>query len=230
MADARWFLMVDGEVQGPFNELTVQDQLTLHPRSLIWGKGQSEWLNQDQWKKFLSQYQEAMDRTRVFADRTWKVKINDQEYQPMGHDQMLQLLKQQSDLKNVRIWTEGYSDWKEVYQIHKIMDDLGISRRAHPRVPIMGEIELDGAAGHMHGRLLSISEGGLGIMGSPKWHLGDKFRAVIKSPNIVGPLHCSAEVVYLEPSGYTGMKFISLPAEQKNTIVDYVKKFVGERP
>lgn len=226
---ARWFVLINGEVIGPFDEIGTQDQLALHPQALVWGKGQAEWLNQNQWRKFMSQYEEAVEREKTHVDRGWRVKVGEQEHRPMVYDQMILFLRQLPDLSNARIWTEGYGDWKEVYQIHKILDDLGISRRAHPRVPIMGDIELDGAAGQLNGRLLSVSEGGLGVMVPPTSKLGDKFRAVLKSPNLTGPVHCSVEVVFTEPNGYTGMKFISLHTELKNLIIEYVKKFSGER-
>jgi hypothetical protein len=224
MSDLKWFLLNDGQVTGPFNKEDVDSRLSSLAGSLIWGRGQNEWVPAERWHQLLRE--NAHERkARIGADRMWKIRNMGQELKPMSHDQMIEYLKTQKDYGEIQIWTEGYTDWKDVYQIHKIMDELGVSRRQHPRVPIMGTLSCEGATGNMTARVLSISEGGLGITEAPQVKIGEKFKTILKSPNLYTPIHSTAEVVYVGTDGYAGMRFVSLHPESKSAIIEYVRKF-----
>jgi hypothetical protein len=143
----------------------------------------------------------------------------------MQHDEMIEFLKTQKDYGEIQIWTEGYTEWKDIYQIHKIMDELGVSRRSHPRVPIMGTLTCEGATGNITARALSISEGGLGVTEAANVKIGERFKTILKSPNLYAPIHSTVEVVYVGHDGYAGMKFASIHPESKSAIIEYVRKF-----
>jgi hypothetical protein len=226
MSQTKWFLLRDGQVTGPYEKEDVESRLTLGSSPLIWGRGQTEWVAPDRWAQLLKEGESQLRSQRnAGADRLWKIRIAGQELKPMNHDQMIDFLRTQKDLSEIQIWTEGYTDWKEIYQIHKIMDELGVSRRQHPRVPIMGTLTCEGATGNITARILSVSEGGLGITDAPDVKIGEKFKTILKSPNLYAPIHSTVEVVYVGADGYAGMKFISLHPESKSTIIEYVKKF-----
>lgn len=225
MTDLKWFLFSEGQVTGPFSKEEIDVRLTLGSSPLIWGRGQAEWVPADRWNQVLRESDSQSQRSRSGSDRLWKVRVAGHEQKPMTHDQMIDYLKDQTDYGEIQIWTEGYSDWKDIYQIHKIMDELGVSRRQHPRVPIMGSLTCEGATGNITARVLSISEGGLGITDAPQVKIGEKFKTILKSPNLYTPIHSTAEVVYVGSDSYAGMKFISLHPESKSAIIEYVKKF-----
>lgn len=222
--EKKWFLLLDGHITGPFAKTEI-DATASNSSQLIWGRGQSDWVGYDKWLRFLRDHEEADRRNRQASERLWKVKMNGQELRPMPHDQMVEFLKSKTDLSEILIWTEGYSEWKEIYQIHKIMDELGVSRRQHPRVPIMGSIVCEGTTGNFEAKALSISEGGLGITGTPPVKIGEKFKTMLKSPNLFAPIHATAEIVYVGNDGYAGLKFVGLHSESKSAIIEYVKKF-----
>lgn len=223
--EAKWFIINDGQVSGPFSKVDIDSKIGSLSNPLLWGRGQSEWVNYEKWNRLLRDSEETYRRQKIQSERLWKISVNSQELKPMNHDQMLEFLKTRADLSDILIWTEGYSEWKEIYQIHKIMDELGVSRRQHPRVPIMGTLTLEGAQGSQEARVLSISEGGLGITEGPQLKIGEKFKTILKSPNLFGPIHATAEVVYLGQDGYAGLKFMGLHSESKGAIIEYVKKF-----
>jgi hypothetical protein len=224
MEEKRWFLLSEGQVLGPFSQEDVAAQASSHKSPLVWGKGQSEWMTLEKWSKLAGEIAESVSKPRG-PDRVWKVRVSGQEMPPMDHDQMMELLKKQTDYNEVQIWTEGYSEWKDIFQIHKIMDELGVSRRQHPRVPMMGALQCEGVTNTFTAQALSIGAGGLGITGASDVKIGEKLKTILKSPNLAAPIHSTCEVVYVGPDGYAGLKFVTVQAEAEAVILEYVKKF-----
>jgi len=220
-----WFILNDSKVSGPFSKSEIETQAGTMSNALIWGRGQGDWVNAARWSKLVKESEETHRRHRQQAERLWKISDSGQEQRAMNHEQMLEYLRSKNDLSQVLIWTEGYSEWKEIYQIHKIMDELGVSRRHHPRVPIMGTLLCEGATGNFEARVLSVSEGGLGVTETPPIKIGEKFKTILKSPNLFAPIHATAEIVYLGNDGYAGLKFIGLQSESKSALIEYIKKF-----
>lgn len=229
MEEKRWFLLNQGQIRGPFEKSVLENELPNTSNPLIWGRGQSEWVPPEKWVRLLADQEASAARAKQ-PERFWRVRIGSQELKPMPYAQMIETLKDRGQFQDVWIWTEGYSEWRDVYQIHKIMDELGVGRRAHPRVPISGQVTCEGAGGSFVGRALSVSEGGLGMTESPPVKIGEKFKVVLKSPNLFAPLHATAEVVYVGQDGYAGMKFIGIQVESKSAIIEYVKKFQESTP
>lgn len=227
MDGRKWFVLSNDQVKGPFDRDGLESSLSQASNPLIWGRGQTEWLTPEQWEKMLIDLESTVTRNRLQSEREWRVRIGDQELRPMIYTQMIDYVKNLADVSNILIWTEGYNEWKEIFQIHKIMDDLGVSRRRHPRVPIMGQIDAEGTSGTFSARALSISEGGLGMTESPPVRIGDQYKLILKSPNLYAPLHANAEAVFAGQDGYVGMKFTGLPTESKSAIIEYVKKFTN---
>ena len=147
----------------------------------------------------------------------------------MTLEELVEQLKDYTDLSPVRIWTEGFEDWKEVYQVQKVVDELGISRRTHPRVPIMGSLKCEATAGPMNARLISISEGGVGVNNAVGLQIGEKFEATLTSPNLLTQINAAMEVVYVGTNGYAGLRFLKIPSEARAALIDYVKKFAGAK-
>lgn len=224
MEQKKWFLFTDGTVQGPFAKGDVESRVSISGNALIWGRGQTEWLAYDKWVRFQLDQNDPSKRQKSSSERQWKLRVGGQELKSMNYAQMMDFLRTKTDYTDILIWTEGYSEWKEIYQIHKIMDELGVSRRTHPRVPIMGQVLLEGASSTFQGKALSISEGGMGVTEAPNVKIGEKFKINFKSPNLHAPIHATAECVYVGSDGYAGFKFIGLHPESKAVIIEYVKK------
>lgn len=225
--DKKWFLFLEGRVSGPFDTPAMRQQLQeTSPSSLVWGRGLPEWVSPQKWQRLEGELEKTILNQRAQNERMWRLRVNNTEMEPMLFEQMLTFLRTQNDFAEIYVWTEGYSDWKEVFQIHRIMDELGVPRRKHPRVPLMGQVSCEGATGSFTARALSISEGGLGISESPAVKIGEKFKIILKSPNLYLPIHATAEVVYVGNDGYVGLKFLGLQTESKSAIIEYVKKLL----
>lgn len=224
--DKKWFLFNEGKVTGPMTSQDVEDISLKAKTPLVWGRGMPEWSSIDKWKRTFSATQvQFAGKTTATPERMWKVLNQGREMPAMPYSKMMDFLRSLEDLGEVRIWTEGYLDWKEVYQIHKVLDDLGVSRRAHPRVPIMGTVTLENPNQTITTRMLSISEGGMGVADAKNVLIGEKYKITIKSPNLFAPVHAIGEVVFVGDDNYAGLKFVGLPQEPKSAIVEYVKKF-----
>lgn len=226
MTDRKWFLLAEGIVSGPFSKTDIETRVFNMNNPLIWGRGQPDWAPLDRWNKILRDSENSDLKNRNSAgDRMWRLRVSGQESKPMTHDQMIEYLKTLKDYSEIQIWTDGYTEWKDIYQIHKIMDELGVSRRQHPRVPIMGTVMCEGATGNFQARALSISEGGMGITEAGQVKIGEKFKLTLKSPNLYTPIHATADVVYVGGDGYAGLKFVGLQSESKSAVIEYIKKF-----
>jgi hypothetical protein len=226
MEQRKWFVLSqDQKVSGPFDPAQIEAQLPQLSGQRLWARGLTEWILADKWKKTVSEETQIQKIQKTQHERLWKIRVGDQELKPLTQNQMMDFLKTRHDLSEIQIWTEGYSEWKDVYQIHRIMDELGVSRRQHPRVPIMGLIQLEGASQNLQAKAQSLSEGGLGVTDAHKVKIGEKFKMVLKSANLFAPLHATVEVVYTSADGYAGMKFVGLPTDAKSAIIEYIKKF-----
>lgn len=225
MEQKKWFAFVDGIVHGPFDRTQLESRLSSWNHPLIWGRGQKEWVEPTHWTEELYKVEEVLQDTQVTVGQMWRVRNSDQETKPLSQEQMMSYLKTLHDFSEVQLWTEGYTEWKDIFQIHKIMDELGVSRRSHPRVPIMGTVTCEKTGFQVQVRLQSISEGGLGVVEAKPLKIGDQLRCTMKSPNLVGQFSFTAEVVFASPDGYAGLKFLNLPTETKSLIIEYVSKF-----
>lgn len=226
----KWFLMKDGHISGPFDSSTIESEARSGGNCLIWGRGFQDWVPPGKWKIMEAELAQHLSSQKAQTERLWRVRVKEQEYEPMVMEQLLNFLKSQTDYHEIFVWTEGYSDWKEVYQLHRIMDQLGVPRRKYPRVPIMGEVVCEATSGSFVARALTVSEGGLGITDCPPMKIGERFKVVIKSPNLFQAIHATAEVVYIGADNYVGIKFIGLQTESKSAIIEYVKKYLETSP
>lgn len=222
--EKRWFLLLEGQVTGPYGANEIENRVENAKNALVWGRGQAEWMPPENWRVVLKKIlaERALEQQQ---NREWKMRVDHKELTPMLFDELVETLKDYTDLSAVRIWTEGFEEWKEVFQVRKVMEELGISRRKHPRVPIMGTVTGTVAAGELNAKAVSISEGGVGANNAKELQIGEKFNAVIASPNLFLGINCTMEVVYVSQDGYAGLRFLGLPGEAKASIIEYVKKF-----
>ncbi|HND84992.1 MAG TPA: PilZ domain-containing protein [Pseudobdellovibrionaceae bacterium] len=224
MIERMWFVLENEVVFGPYRTDEVEMLLQQKPHLLVWGKALSEWLGQDLWKS-------AVDRLKMElpnhtpSEKAWRHRVEGRESDLMTYDDLINFLKTRTDFGSIEVWSEKGGKWKEIYSFPSIAEDLGVTRRAHPRVPIMGSLQADGQKGSFKGRLLSISEGGFGMSSKQILSLGERFKGIVSSPNLFVTIKCSCEVVYIGQDGFVGVRFTGIPVESKSAIIEYVNKF-----
>jgi len=223
----KWFLYRHGQVKGPFFSSQLQN-LPDAADSLIWGRGLNEWISFGRWLTWQEKHEAAIETTKHKLQRQWRARIVNQDYGPMPYPDLVDLLKGRKSYDGVWVWTEGYKEWQPVYVFHKLMDDLGIGRRAHPRVPVSGQVEINYSRGTVTGRAISISEGGLGVAEVAGLSVGDVVHVTLKNNSFIQPIIASAEVVYLENDSFAGLKFTQVSSETRSMIIEYIKHYLNQ--
>nr|WP_295899259.1 PilZ domain-containing protein [uncultured Bdellovibrio sp.] len=219
-----WFILSEGQVTGPYDHEEIEARLSSAKEPQIWGRGQSEWMTPSRWRQSLK---EAFQITPPSPESQgiWKIRIEGQEKSPMKYSDLIAHLKTLKDYSAVDLLPEGSSSWREVYAIPRVVEDLGISRRSHPRVPIVGTLKCESEKGDFTCRVISISEGGLGVNDARNLQIGERFESTLTSPNLFVTITATCEVVYVGNDGYAGLRFVGLPTEFKSSIIEYVNKF-----
>lgn len=227
MSDQKiWFVLNAGQVTGPFDSNEVEHQANQFAQAQIWGRGQTEWVTFDKWKKNLQANHQILPIKQT-APNLWKLRVEGKERDLLSYDQLIKFLKTNTDYAVIDVSPEGSDVWTEVFGVPRIVEDLGITRRSHPRVPIVGILKCESANGPFQCRVISISEGGLGVNDAINLSIGMKFAGTLESPNLFSKIASTFEVVYVGKDGYAGLRFVGIADESKNSIIEYVRKFTS---
>lgn len=251
--EPKWFLQLNGQVQGPFNQESLQFALQKlgheNSNALIWKRGLAEWvkankLNSNDLKPIPAKSTlpnpaniesevtpdgDLFEKTftQSFTDGVfYRVQINFIDQPLMSKTELMTLIAKQQDVSKVSIQDPKSKEWKEVYAFPDIVEKLGLSRRKQARVPILAQFAGKNSKNEeVSYRVLTISQGGIGITESFDLNIGDEIDGLISSPHFFQSIHIKAEVVYAGQDGYVGLKFSNIPDEANTAIVDYIKKF-----
>lgn len=221
-----WFVLSAGQVTGPFDSNEIDSQASKLGDAQIWGRGQTEWVSFDKWKKNLQTNHQILP-TKEATPTLWRLRVEGKEKELLPYDQLIKFLKSNTDYAVIDVSPENSDVWTEVFGVPRIVEDLGITRRTHPRVPIVGILKCEGASGSFQCRVISISEGGLGVNDATSLSIGTKFTGTLESPNLVAKISSTFEVVYVGKDGYAGLRFVGITDEAKNFIIEYVRKFTS---
>lgn len=217
-----WFVLDSDKVQGPYQEQEVEGMVDKMQSPLIWGRGLSEWMPPTRWREALKNPAMAV---QIDPEPRWKFRFEDQESPLMTFEELLQNLRRDIDFSTVYLWNEKAPQWREVFHFQNVVEELEITRRVHPRVPIMGDLHCELPEGRTTVKVISVSEGGIGVSGAVGLVLGQKFKATLQSSNLLAPINCTCEVMYVGEAGYAGIRFASLPMEARSALVEYINRF-----
>ncbi|MGE5086505.1 MAG: PilZ domain-containing protein [Bacillota bacterium] len=219
-----WFILHEGQVAGPFEPSEIEAKVASLNDAQIWGRGHGEWMTPVRWRQLIKEI--APTSHALDGSNMWRIRVDGKPQDVMKYSELIESLKSFKDFTTVDVSADGGQTWKDVYLVQKIVDDLGISRRSHPRVPIVGTLSFENDRGESFKcRVISISEGGLGVNDAQSLQIGQKFYATLTSPNLYVTVTTSCEVVYVGNDGYAGLRFVGIPEEFKSSIVEYVNKF-----
>lgn len=221
----KWFLNNNEEISGPFSSAEIQERIKdgLSPETLIWGRQQKEWRTLSWWKQALPQLLSALHQGS-FDQPKWHIAMHGKSQGPLTRKDLIDQLKDQTQLQGIMIWCKGMKSWLPIFDFHDIMDDLGIDKRRSPRSQITGTVTAHNGLITGIGQIKSISEGGLGVMGLPAGIPGQELHLEITSPHLSEPIRAKAEIRYITETGYFGMQFTQISMEAKSTIIDYIRR------
>lgn len=219
-----WFILHDGQVTGPFDPPEIESKISSLNDTQIWGRGHGEWMTPIRWRQMMKDLPAA--GAAVDSSKLWRLRIDGKAQDAQTYTELIASLKNIKDFTTVDVSSDNGQTWKDIYSVQQVVDNLGISRRSHPRVPIVGTLEFENDKGEsVKCRVISVSEGGLGVNDAQSLQIGQKFYATLTSPNLYVTVTTSCEVVYVGSDGYAGLRFVGIPEEFKSSIVEYVNKF-----
>jgi hypothetical protein len=173
----------------------------------------------------LSLTNETRNQSENYSEK-YKVQLNFIDQLPMTRDELMSFAGRVDDPSQIAIFDVATKEWKEIYSFKDIVDRLGLTRRKHPRVPILAQFT-GSTSRHdqLSARLVTISIGGFGLTDIFDLKIGDKIYGQITSPHFYSPVAIEAEATYCGNDGYVGLKFTQINDDSQSLVTDYVKRF-----
>lgn len=226
---AHWFIHRDGAVLGPFTAKEVDERVaagTLGLDCLVWARGSNEWLPMSQWKELSSKVEES---AKSGPERIWYCDSGaGQPAGPLTQHELVEHLKGLNRWDLVTLWGTGLLRWLPLFEVPEVMDLVGISRREHPRAPLLGQVALTSAGSSTPAQMLptlTVSIGGFGVKSAGFLSRGDRVQIALKSNDLPSIIHAVGEVLYISRSGEAGIRFIDLSPHAKIILNDHISRF-----
>jgi hypothetical protein len=221
-----WFIFEKDEVVGPLTSAELKSGLlegTFTRQAMVWSSLLGEkWIKASLWE---TEAQNFKKREKPSTEqRLWHYAVNGQSFGPYPRKKFLEEVKKQPSKDKILVWTKGMVSWASIYEFSELLDEIGISRREHPRADISGTVVVRAANKVILGKLMMISQGGCGVSGVLDIRSGEKVTLDIKSPAFNDTIRADAEVRYVTETGYVGLKFSPLQIEALSEIIDFVKQ------
>jgi hypothetical protein len=224
-----WYVYSNDAVSGPFSTENIEHGLTQNKwslESLIWWKGQREWVSVDSWRSDLKNI--VLGFRKNIHTTAWYVEHLGTQKGPMYSGDLQSFIQSNGIVGTCRVWTEGMDRWMNVYEITELVQFFGITRRKHPRAPIKTNLLIESNLSKDQNLVVhagSISAGGLGVRGLNDVKKGDTVCITLQSNLLTDKVQSDAKVVYTSESGFTGLQFTSLKPESATAITNYVNLF-----
>jgi hypothetical protein len=196
------------------------------PDTFVWWKGQRDWIPIDFWREHMQDILESVASQTQKA--MWKIYFGSKEIGPLTRTELIQNLKLLPDLSKVYILSEGMAQKKPVFEMHDVMELMGIDRREFERTPLRGEVRCTRTKRSprtFNLKAAGLSIGGIGVTGDHDFERGDELTLHVSSPDMGGKIQVQGEVVYVTNTGFAGIRFQKVTAEAGIFIHDYVKQF-----
>lgn len=220
-------MFADQLVRGPLSTENVEEGLSAGRwtlDTLIWWKGQNQWISIANWRIQLPQITTESERKKHPAD--WYLESKGTQTGPMTRGELIAYLKTAQNPFQFSLWTPGMAHWKKLYFFEEVLLDLGMSRRAHPRAPLSGSAEISSKQNHKFVLMTTdIGAGGMGLDQARALTPGNNIQLTIRSPVFPNPIRSTAQILYVKHNGQAGVKFENIHIEAQSTIIDYVRQF-----
>ena len=221
-----WFVFEKDLVLGPYSSAEVKTALregSITRQAMVWSTLTGEkWIKASLWE---TESQNFKKREKQPTDlRLWHYAIGGQSFGPFPRKKFLEEIKAITQKDKLLVWTKGMGSWASIYEFSELLDEVGISRRQHPRADVSGSVVIRSASKVVLGKLLMISQGGCGVMGVNDIKAGENVTIDIKSSVFADTIRTEAHVRYVTETGYVGLKFSPLQIEALSEIIDYVKQ------
>jgi len=219
-----WFVQKEDLVDGPLSTEDVQTRLQgghLSINHMIWGRGLEAWISLGSWQQELPRLATATHAEVI--QEMWHYAHGGKSHGPYTKPQLIDELKNIDNLGDAMIWTKGMKEWAPLFEFHDLLSAIGVNKRQFPRSELTGRAVVKTAENTLIGQLVTISEGGCGIVIDQGLVPGQAFTLEIQSPVFRDTLHAKAECRYIS-EGLAGVKFTHVSMETKGAIIQFVKQ------
>lgn len=219
-----WFVQKEDLVDGPITTEDVQTRLQsgqLSLQNMIWGRGLEGWIRLENWQQELPRLATA-SHTEIQPEM-WHFAHGGKSHGPFPKGILVDELKNLESVGDVMIWTKGMKEWAPLFEFHDLLTLIGVNKRQFPRADLAGRAVIKTSEGTLIGQLVTISEGGCGIVVDQGLVAGQTFSLEMQSPGFRETLHAKAECRYVS-DGIAGVKFTHISMETKGVIVQFVKQ------
>lgn len=217
-----WFVLENGEIQGPFAEDALGGICT--DQSLIWGPAMSEWISIERWLSEKDEIHREVSSNKNTLE--WHLAYNGQTSGPHSKAEIVEIVENIPERNGILLWHQELSDWETVFNFEEILEELGASRRAHPRFNVreMATLTpLDGFEMRIC-QVITIGQGGFAAEGlQDDCNIGDVFNVKLNFLDTPEPLNCRAIVRNKVKDTY-GFQFENLPGEVESAIVEFIQR------
>ena len=221
-----WFISVSENSEGPYSTEEVKgfiDTGYISPENLIWGRGMKEWVSVTEWVN--GNYAEKIAK-RTTKESLWHYAQDGVSKGPMTRSALILELSNISNKSLTLVWTKGMKTWTKLFELPDFIEELGLSRRQHPRAPIQGHVIIPTKKGAVFCKLQTISTGGLGINDTSKQlKTGDLIYLNINAKKLGDMISTKAKVQYTTELGNAGIQFKSISQEAKSKIIEYINTY-----
>lgn len=219
-----WFVQKNESVDGPISTDDVQTRLQtgqLNLQNMIWGKGLEAWISLSLWQQELPRI--ATKGHAEVVQEQWHFAHGGKSLGPFPKGLLVDELKTIEDLGDVMIWTKGMKEWAPLFEFHDLLSAIGVNKRQFPRADLNGRAVIKTSEATLIGKLVTLSEGGCGIVIEQGLVPGQAFTLEMQSPAFRETLHAKAECRYIS-DGVAGVKFSQISMETKGAIIQFVKQ------
>ncbi len=219
-----WFVQKEDLVDGPITTEEVQTRLRggqLSLQNMIWGRGLENWIRLENWQQELPRLATASHAE--IQPELWHFAHGGKSHGPFLKGILVNELKILDSLAEVMIWTKGMKEWAPLFEFHDLLSSIGVNKRQFPRADLTGRAVIKTAGSTLIGQLVTISEGGCGVVVNQGLVPGQAFSLELQSPGFRETLHAKAECRYIS-EGFAGVKFTNISMETKGVIIQFIKQ------
>lgn len=229
-----WFVFFRNSILGPFSTEDVKVQLSegkISNDSFVWWKGEKDWMPIESWDK---NYNQIIRRLEAHFKVNWKIRIHKNTTPYMSFEDCLAYLKQVELNNSIYICKEqpsGAEDWESIFSNSIVLNALEMSRRKHPRVPILATAKiskLDSKFSYLV-KVSTVGIGGLGVSGLGKnFPTGTTISLKIESAGLATPVVCEGKILYHTKDGLSGVEFLVMNDESQASLISYINQFSSQ--
>jgi hypothetical protein len=194
----------------------------------VWWKGQDHWIDLTQWRQNRSTIMSQRDANGVAHKQFYFNDGSENTEGPLSIEAIGERIKGMTDLDMIRLWAADKKRWKTIFEFRSVCEQLGLTRRSHPRAPLAGTATLSKEDVQMTATVTSVSIGGFGVLLDTPTTLTGEYSVILRSPSFFNMIKAKADVAYTKHDGSIGFKFQNLNGENQAAILEYIRNFESE--